>query len=111
MVSKQTSKLNHLNCDLPDLITMIVAIDQSQAGDNSDYRMGEPGPESEDKDKDKLDINKERQSVVMVKKKEKPRHADIISLRCTKPASGTPNINKHKVSTEKYVSHPAILSP
>ncbi|KAF8237347.1 hypothetical protein L208DRAFT_1375624 [Tricholoma matsutake] len=82
-----------------------------RSGDDSDYRMGEPGPESEDKDK--LDINKEKQSVtvVMVKKKEKPRRADIIALRRTEPASGTPNINKCKVSMEKYISCPAILSP
>jgi hypothetical protein len=86
---------------------MIAAIDQS--GDDSYYRMGEPGPESEDEDK--LDINKEKQSVVTVKKKEKPRHADIITLRRTEPTSGTPNINKHKVSMEKYISCPAILLP
>jgi hypothetical protein len=86
---------------------MIAVIDRS--GDDSDYRMGEPGPESEDEDE--LDINKEKQSVVTVKKKEKPRCADIIALRRTEPASGTPNINKCKVSTEKYVSCPAILSP
>jgi hypothetical protein len=74
--------------------------------------MGEPGPESEDEDEDELDINEEeKQSVVTVKKKEKPRRADIIALRRTEPASGTPNINKRKVSAEKYVSCPAILSP
>ncbi|KAF8223023.1 hypothetical protein L208DRAFT_1381617 [Tricholoma matsutake] len=56
-----------------------------RSGDDSDYRMGEPGPESEDEDEDEdeLDINKEKQSVtiVTVKKKEKPRRADIIALR------------------------------
>jgi hypothetical protein len=62
---------------------MIAATDRS--GDDSDYRMGEPGPESEDEDK--LDINKEKESVVTVKKKEKPRRADIIALRRAEPAS------------------------
>ena len=72
--------------------------------------MGEPGPESEDEDEQ--DINKEKQlAVVTVKKKEKPRRADIIALRRTEPTSGTPNINKRKVSAEKYISCPAILSP
>ncbi|KAF8228151.1 hypothetical protein L208DRAFT_1379481 [Tricholoma matsutake] len=45
-----------------------MAIDQS--GDDSDYRMGEPGPECEDEDEDELDINKEKQLVVTVQKKE-----------------------------------------
>jgi hypothetical protein len=76
------------------LIMMIAAVDPS--GDDSDYRLGEPGPESEDEDEDELDINEEKQSVVTGKKKEKPGRADIIALRRTEPASGTIGINKHK---------------
>jgi hypothetical protein len=86
---------------------MIAAVDPS--GDDSDYRLREPGPESEDEDEDELDINEEKQSVVTGKKKEKPGRADIIALRRTEPTSGTPNINKRKVSAEKYVSYAAIL--
>jgi hypothetical protein len=79
-------------------------------GNDSDTGWRESGPESEDEEENDLakhNIDKEEQvepPVSVNLKKKKPGRADIIAMRHTEPASGTPevniNVNKRKISSD-----------